>query len=172
MSNNSTSWVSKHEPISVSISSNLLKSPIFICDPQPIKVVTQFVDALENLANESRDQMQSQFADVTAAVKEKLEELSDQIILEESALLKRSAQQFSSKFLNQRKRDFLNLQETLDNYISTFPVFGFNSARYDLNLIKSYSIPILIKEKGLQPRVIKKPINSSSNLVMCRCSIS
>ena len=69
VSNNSTSWVGKHEPISVSISSNLLKSPIFICDPQPIKVVTQFVDALENLANESRDQMQSQIADVTAAVR-------------------------------------------------------------------------------------------------------
>ena len=72
-SNNSTTWVGKHEPISVSISSNLLKTPIFLCDPEPIKVVTQSVDALENLANESRDQMQPQFADVTSAVCEKLE---------------------------------------------------------------------------------------------------
>ena len=75
-SNNSTTWVGKHQPISVSISSNLFKNPIFSCDPQPIKVVTQFADALENLANESRDQMQSQFADVTSAVYEKLEEVS------------------------------------------------------------------------------------------------
>ena len=139
---------------------NFLKTPIFLCDPQPIKVVTQFVDALENLANESRDQMQSQFADITSAVCEKIEELSDQIILEELGSTKWSALDLSSrKFLNHRKRDLLNLQETLDNYLSTFPVFGFNSGKYDLNLIKSYLIPILIKEKGLQPRVIKKSIH-------------
>ena len=172
-SKNSTTWVGKHEPISVSISSNFLKTPIFLCDPQPIKVVIQFVDALENLANESRDQMQSQFAGITSAVCEKIEELSDQIILNELSSTKRSALELSSrKFLNHRKRDLLNLQETLDNYLSTFPVFGFNSAKYDLNLIKSHLIPILITEKGLQPRVIKKPsISSHSNLVMCRCWI-
>ena len=155
-SNNSSTCVGKHEPISVSISSNLLKTPIFFCDPEPIKVVTQFVDALENLANESRDQMQSQLADLTSAVCEKLEKLSDQIILKESGSLKKSAQEISRKFLNQRKRDLLNLQESLDNYLSIFPVLGFNSAKYDLNLIKSYLIPFLIIEKGLQPRVIKK----------------
>ena len=155
-SNNSTTWVGKDEPISVSISSNLFKTPIFLCDPEPIKVVIQFLVALENLANESRDQMQSQFADVTSAVCEKLEELSDQIILKESGSLKKSAREFSRKFLNQRKRDLLNLQESLDNYLSTFPVLGFNSAKYDLNLIKSYLTPFLIIEKGLQPRVNKK----------------
>ena len=73
-SKNSTTCVGKHEPISVSTTSNLLKTPIFLCDPEPIKVVTQSVDALENLANESRDQMQPQFADVTSAVCEKLEQ--------------------------------------------------------------------------------------------------
>ena len=66
-----------------------------------------------------------------------------------------SEQEFFRKFLNQRKRDLLNLQEYLDNYLSTFPVFGFNTAKYDLNLIKSFLIPILIKEKCLQPRIIK-----------------
>ena len=138
-SSNSTTWVGKHQPISVSISSNLLENPIFLCDPQPIKVITQFVDALGNLANESRDQMQSQFADKTSAVHEKLEELSDQITLNESGSMKRSAQDVSRKFLNQRKRELLNLQETLENYLSTFPVFVFNSGKYDLNLIKSFN---------------------------------
>ena len=114
------------------------------------------MDALENLATESRNQMQSQFADVTSAACEKLEELSDQIILKESGSLKKPAQEIFRKFLNQRKRDSLNLQESLDNYLSTFPVLGFNSAKYDLNLLKSYLIPFLIIEKGLQPRVIKQ----------------
>ena len=97
-------------------------------------MLTQFADALENLADESRDQMQSQFADVASAVYEKLEELFDQIFLKESGSTKMSAQEFSRKFLNQRKRDILNLQKTLDNYSSTFPVFGFNSGKYDLTL--------------------------------------
>ena len=36
------------------------------------------------------------------------------------------------------------------------PVFGFNSQRYDLNLIKSYLIPYLINDKEAEPMVIKK----------------
>ena len=35
-------------------------------------------------------------------------------------------------------------------------MFGFNSAKYDINLIKSYLLPILINERNLEPIVIKK----------------
>ena len=35
------------------------------------------------------------------------------------------------------------------------PVLGFNSGRYDLNLIKGYVIP-LINDKEAEPKVIKK----------------
>ena len=44
----------------------------------------------------------------------------------------------------------------LERYTNTLPVFGFNSGRYDINLIKSYLIPYLIKEKEIEPSVIKK----------------
>ena len=36
------------------------------------------------------------------------------------------------------------------------PVFGFNSGRYDLNLIKSYIVPYLICDKEQETSVIKK----------------
>ena len=36
------------------------------------------------------------------------------------------------------------------------PVFGFNSGRYDLNLIKSYLIPYLIRDKEQETSVNKK----------------
>ena len=39
---------------------------------------------------------------------------------------------------------------------STLPVFFFNSAKYDLNLIKSYLLPILVNERDIEPTVIKK----------------
>ena len=35
-------------------------------------------------------------------------------------------------------------------------MFDFNSAKYDLNLIKSYLLPILINERDIEPTVIKK----------------
>ena len=35
-------------------------------------------------------------------------------------------------------------------------MFGFNSAKYDLNLIKSYLLHILVNERDIEPTVIKK----------------
>ena len=35
-------------------------------------------------------------------------------------------------------------------------MFHFNSAKYDLKLIKSYSLPILVNEREIEPTVIKK----------------
>ena len=40
--------------------------------------------------------------------------------------------------------------------LQCFTVFGFNSAKNDLNLIKSYLLPILINERDIEPTVIKK----------------
>ena len=36
------------------------------------------------------------------------------------------------------------------------PVFGFNSAKYDINLIKSYLLPIFVNDRQIEPTVIKK----------------
>ena len=35
-------------------------------------------------------------------------------------------------------------------------MFGFNSAKYDLNLIKSHLLPIHVNERGIEPTVIRK----------------
>ena len=43
-------WIGKHEPISVSISSNLLDKPIFLCDKDPQSLINDFVANLELLA--------------------------------------------------------------------------------------------------------------------------
>ena len=47
-------------------------------------------------------------------------------------------------------------QESLERYCNVLPVFGFSSAKYDLNLIKSYLLPILVNERDIEPTVIKK----------------
>ena len=48
-----------------------------------------------------------------------------------------------------------NLRQDFENYYSTIPVFGFNSSRYDLNLIKEYLLHHLLIEKNVIPKVIR-----------------
>ena len=55
-----------------------------------------------------------------------------------------------------QKNQLIELQEHLVRYCDVLPVFGFNSAKYDINLIKSYLLPILINERNMEPTVTKK----------------
>ena len=54
-----------------------------------------------------------------------------------------------------KKNQLIDFQESLERYCNVLPVFGFNSAKYDLNLIKSYLLPILVNERDIEPTVIK-----------------
>ena len=47
------------------------------------------------------------------------------------------------------------LRQDFENYYSTIPVFGFNTSRYDLNLIKEYLLHHLLIEKNVVPKVIR-----------------
>ena len=49
-----------------------------------------------------------------------------------------------------------DLQKHLDYYCNILTAFGFNSAKNDRNLIKSYPLPILINKRDIAPTVIKK----------------
>ena len=55
-----------------------------------------------------------------------------------------------------RKNQIIGLQEHFERYCNTLPVSYFNSAKYDINLIKSYLLPILVNERQIEPAVIKK----------------
>ena len=62
----------------------------------------------------------------------------------------------STQFLSMQKNLLIDLKQNLERYINTLPVFGLNSGKYDLNLIKSYLIPYLINNKEAERMVIKK----------------
>ena len=55
-----------------------------------------------------------------------------------------------------QKNQLIDLKQNLERYINTLPVFGFNSGRHDLSLVKSYLILYLINDKEAEPMVIKK----------------
>ena len=62
----------------------------------------------------------------------------------------------STQFLRIQKNQIIDLKQNLERYVNTLSVFGFNSGRYNLNLIKSYLIAYLIRHKEQETSVIKK----------------
>ena len=69
---NTTTWIGKHVPISVSISSNLVEEPIFLCNSDPRHLVASFIGTLENLASQTKAKMKNLFFDIETTVKNKL----------------------------------------------------------------------------------------------------
>ena len=49
-----------------------------------------------------------------------------------------------------KKNNLVDLQKSLERFCNVLTVFGFNSAKYDLNLIKSFLIPILVIEQVIE----------------------
>ena len=161
-----TQWIGKHVPISVSISSNLIETPLFLCNSNPQDLVESFVVALESLAAQSKAQMKLQFLDIETSIKSRLNAMfavlnerrgPRETVLEfEDECLEVEEKDVSTQFLQMQKNQLLDLQEHLERYCNVLPVFGFNSSKYDNNLIKRYLLPLLVNERELEPTVIKK----------------
>ena len=164
-----TKRIGKHVPISVSILSNLLHEPIFLCNSDPRHLVSSFVSALEGFATQSKLQMELRFIEVETAIKIKLSSILQQLNQRHSHRERvidydndeyfndtAEKKELSTQFLQMQKNRLIDLQEHFQRYCNTLSVFGFNSAKYDMNLIKSYLLPILVNEQQIEPEVIKK----------------
>ena len=147
-----TSWIGKHVPISVSISSNLITMPIFLCNSNPRDLVESFIDAVEGLATQSKAPMKLKFLEIETAIKSKLTrtleslnerrcrnqrvfDFEDQCFEDDN-----EEKDASTQFLKMQKNQLIELQEHLERYCNVLPVFGVNSAKHDINLIKSYFV--------------------------------
>ena len=86
---NTTTWIGEYVSISVSISSNLVKERIFLCNSDPHRLVASFIGALENLASQSKAKMKNLFVDIETTIRIKLgsilEKLTLRLIRRESA---------------------------------------------------------------------------------------
>ena len=170
----SVSWVGKHVPISVSMTSNLLSDAIFLCDPDPMRLTRSFLDKLLELSQQSSIQMRSMFESVFNDLDEKLNLITetlpenqpiDQIevtsipFLEAEANLEISEDDeidYDVKIRNSELRKLSQIKEEVSKYCDDLPVFGFNSSRYDLNLIKEFLLKILLNERNCSPAVIRR----------------
>ena len=163
-----TTWIRKHVPILVSISSNLTARPIFLCNFNPRDLVESFIDTVEGLATQSKTQMKLKFLEIETAIKSKLtrnlESLNERRYRNQRVFEfkdhcfedNNEEKDASTQFLQMQKNQLIELQEHLECYCNVSPVFGLNSAKYDIILIKSYLLPILINERNMEPTVISK----------------
>ena len=62
----------------------------------------------------------------------------------------------STQFLQTLANHFINLQKQFERYYDTLQVFVFNSLRYDIKLIKSYRLSVVVSEQKTEPTVINK----------------
>ena len=162
-----TTWIGKHVPISVSISSNLMPEPIFLCNANPYHLISSFITALERLATQSKAQMKLNFIEVETAIKIKLCAILEQLNQRrnraervsnfvDDCIVEQEEKDLSTQFLLMQKNQLIDLQEHFERYCNVLPNFGFNIAKNDINLIKSYLLPILVNERDFETTVIKK----------------
>ena len=112
--------------------------------------------------------MKLSFIDVDTAIKIKLCAILEQldqrrdrvervsIFVDNCVVEQEEEKDLSTHFLQMQKNQLIDLQEHFERYCNVLPVFEFNSAKYDINLIKSYLLPTLINERDIEPTVIKK----------------
>ena len=134
-------WIGKHVPMSVSISSNLIPKPKFLCNSKPGYLVETFIDAVEGFATQSKAQMKLKFLEKETAIKSKLTrtlesfnerrcrnqrvfEFEDHCFEDDS-----EEKDDTTRFLQMQKNQLIELQEHLERYCNVLPVFGLISAK-------------------------------------------
>ena len=143
-----TSWIGTHVHVSVSISSNLLDELVFLCENDPNRLIISFVAQLETLAEKNKADLRPKFLSVEAEIKTRLSDVSSRLQIISETQPNNSSEKDDSNatknFLRIQQKQLLDLRRHFNNYVDTLPVFGFNSGKYDLNLIKAYIIPIAL----------------------------
>ena len=141
----------------------------FFCNSDPRHLVSSFISTLQGLETQSKAQMKLTVIEVETAIKIKhcsvLEQLNQRhsqrervIVYDNDEYFNDTAEEMelSTRYLQRQKNQLIDLREHFERYCNLLPVFGLNSAKYGINLIKSYLLPILVNERKIEITVIKK----------------
>ena len=140
-----TAWTGKHVPISVSISSNWIPEPIFLCIANPHRLILS-LNQSRRISNSKQSSDGIEFFEVETAIKMKLCAILEQLRQRRNRAEKvynfiddcivEEEKELSTQFLQMQKNQLIDLQEHFQRYCNVLPVFGFNSAKYEKNLSK------------------------------------
>ena len=126
-----TTWIGKHVPLSVSISSNLIPEPIFLCNANHDHLISSFIAALEGLANQSKAEMKLGFIEIETAIKRKLCAVLEQLNQRRNRVSKfvddcmvEEEKNLSTQFLQMQKNQIIDLQEHFERYCNVLISLG------------------------------------------------
>ena len=143
-------WSARHVPLSVSVASNVPgyePAQCYVTDGDSDKLVADMMDHLTAISDAAYESLLPLYADVLEELKTRKEAWDEEEEEEENG----------KKTVNPCK----TLEKQLQTWLRQLPVIGFNSGHYDLNVIKKFYIPYMVKNNDIQ-FVIKR-----QNTFMC-----
>ena len=161
-----TTWIGKHILISASISPSLIEQPIVLCNSRPGALVESFFDALDVLAAQSQTQLKLKISEIETSVNSELNQIFSapnqrrcrkaQSLKFEHECVEDEEKNLSTEFLRTQKTQLIDLQIHFEGFCNVHPVFGFNSAKYDIIEMKSCFLPLFVNERKIELKWIKE----------------
>ena len=147
-------WIARHVPLSVSLASNVPgyePAQCYVTDGDADKLVGCMMTRLNTISDAAFESLKPSYESVLNELEARKEEWDD---AESEANTEEEENEKESK-----TNPFNTLAGQLLGWLRQLPVVGFNSGKYDLNVVKKFFIPLLIHNNAA---VIKR-----QNTYMC-----
>ena len=125
-------WTAKHVPISVSIASNVddYTNPHCIVDPNIDALVKSMVDYMQEVSKKGEELARHKFRHVFTEIEANITNPSDELAYDDVT----PSEEAIENFVDWMKK----LKKELEEYCQQMICIGFNSSKYDMNLVKSH----------------------------------
>ena len=143
-------WSARHVPLSVSVASNVPgyePALCFVTDGDADNLVGCMITRLNTISDAAYESLLPLYADVLEELKTRKEAWDEE-----------EEEEDEKKTVNPCK----TLEKQLQTWLRQLPVIGFNSGHYDLNVVKKFFIPYMLKGNDKTRFVIKR-----QNTFMC-----
>ena len=152
-------WLARLEVLSVSIASNIeghTEPRCFVSNGNPKEVVGKMMSELECMSNDAYESLQDRFEDVF----EQLNALRMAWSEKEAAMDEEE---------DEKKNPVDQPIQRFHSYLKALPVIGFNSGKYDLNVIKKYITAYLLDDDADEEVDCRSPfyVIKKNNNFMC-----
>ena len=137
-------WSARHVPLSVSVASNVPgyePAQCYVTDGDSDKLVADMMDHLTAISDAAYESLLPLYADVLEELKTRKEAWDEE-----------EEEEDGKETVNPCK----TLEKQLQTWLRQLPVIGFNSGHYDLNVVKKFFIPYMLKGNDKTRFVIKR----------------
>ena len=155
---NTLQWSARHVPLSVSMASNVPgyePAQCYVTDGDSDKLVADMMDHLTAISDAAFESLKPSYESVL----DKLKMLKEEWYSAEEECGLEEAENEDEVAGKNWTNPFKKLLDQLFSWLHKLPVIGFNSGKYDLNMIKRSFVPLLISNNAA---VIKR-----QNTYMC-----